>query len=80
MKGLICPKKSYAFEVIFCIEWYIYFINENDREFFCLRNKIEENVAQHHIYGCGAKKNHKDTSFEMGVVSKMDRKNVKKFF
>jgi hypothetical protein len=38
---------------------------------------MKENVAKHLIYGCGAKKNHKDTSFEMGVVSKMDRKNVK---
>jgi hypothetical protein len=49
MKGLIYPQKLYAFlSQIFV---------QNDRNFF-LRNKIEENVAKHLIYGCSAQKNH----------------------
>ncbi len=64
MKGIICPKIHMLFKVKF---------KSNDRIFF-LRNKIEGNVAEHLIYGCDANKNHKGTSFGMGVISKMNIK------
>jgi hypothetical protein len=44
---------------------------------FLLRNKIEENVAKHPIYGCCAKKKPKDIFFEIDVISKIDIKNFK---
>ncbi len=44
---------------------------------FFYRNKIEENVAKHLIYGCSTHKNHKSIFCRLWYILKMDLKNVK---